>query len=216
MNRKSASNNRISIIVNLLIGFFSFAAWLFMAVLKFKNGHLAANGFASLRYYTVLSNLMNGFVSLVYSITQIRGKAVSLRLQTAKLASAAAVTLTFLTVMCMLGPLYGYHSMFLGANLWMHLILPVLTVIDVLFLAKKVTVPGKRLIAAALPTLLYEIGYVLNMLINGVGRYPKSNDFYGFLNWGYGAAALIAAVMLLLTYVICRILWRLGGYRPSL
>jgi len=58
-------------------------------------------------------------------------------------------------------------------------------------------------------TVLYGIGYILNILINGMGgRYPRNNDFYFFLRWGWGVAILIFAVIILLSFgIACLLSW---------
>ena len=66
-----------------------------------------------------------------------------------------------------------------------HLLLPVTAMIEFIFIRRK-KIPFKFTVFAAIPTLLYGIGYLLNILINGIGGpWPDTNDFYGFLNWGW-------------------------------
>ncbi|MCR4688956.1 MAG: hypothetical protein K5745_05310, partial [Saccharofermentans sp.] len=56
---------------------------------------------------------------------------------------------------------------------------------------------------AAVPTLLYGIGYAANILINGMGdAWPYSNDFYGFLNWGWGVGIGIFIGVTLLAFIL--------------
>ena len=46
-------------------------------------------------------------------------------------------------------------------------------------------------------------GYLLNNIINGIGEWPDTNDWYSFLTWGYPAGIAIFAV-------ICAVTWLLG------
>ncbi len=204
-------NRKLAICINLFIGLMSFGSWIFMAVLTIEGDTLAANGFSSLKFFTVLSNLMNGLIALIYAGRLIRDKEVTVPLKTAKLAGVSAVTLTFLTVMLMLGPLYGYNTMFNGSNLWMHLVLPLLSIFSLLVWERDVHIPSRSILWAVLPVLLYEIGYVLNLIINGIGTFPHSNDFYGFMQWGYGMAAVIAVSILAISCGIAAVFWKLGG-----
>lgn len=43
-------------------------------------------------------------------------------------------------------------------------------------------------------------------LLNGIGVWPESNDWYGFLNWGPGFGALIFACIVLASFAMACIL----------
>ena len=46
------------------------------------------------------------------------------------------------------------------------------------------------------------------ILINGKGKWPDSNDWYGFMNWGFGPALIIFAVIILTNWgVACLLRW---------
>ena len=136
-------------------------------------------GIMCLRYFTVQSNIFAGVVALIA-----------------------------LLVAFFLGPMYGYHRMYKNANLYFHLIVPLIAMIDYILLTD---VPKKMKwkILSAMLTVLYGIGYILNILINGMGgRYPRNNDFYFFLRWGWGVAILIFAVIILLSFgIACLLSW---------
>ena len=58
--------------------------------------------------------------------------------------------------------------------------------------------PFRFTVIAAVPTLLYGIGYLLNIMINGIGGpWPYTNDFYAFLSWGWPVGILIFTVITL-------------------
>ena len=122
--------------------------------------------------------------------------------------SATATGLTFAVVAFFLGPMYGYHRMYKNANLYFHLIVPLIAMIDFILLTD---VPKKMKwkILSAMLTVLYGIGYILNILINGKGgRYPNNNDFYFFLRWGWGVAIVIFTVIILLSFgIACLLSW---------
>ncbi len=199
--------------MNLFIGIMSFGAWLMMAVFTEQTGALSAANFSNLKFFTVLSNLLNGVTALWYACVLLRGGNVSRRLSMARLTGTAVIGLTFLTVMGFLGPLFGYGSMFRGANLWMHLILPILTFFSFLLFENGAAFTVRETLKAAIPTLIYEIGYLLNIIVNGIGIWPDTNDFYGFLTWGYGVGVIIAFGMLLLTWGIAYLLQRLKRHK---
>lgn len=171
-------------------------------------------GIMCLRYFTVQSNLFAGIVALIALFYQ--GKATKVL----KLMSASATGLTFAVVALFLGPVYGYHRMYKNANLFFHLIVPLIAMVDYVLLPD-VKKEMKWKILSAMLTVLYGTGYILNILINGMGgRYPHNNDFYFFLRWGWGAAILIFAVIILLSFgITCLLSWlnsKVGRYRHSL
>ncbi len=203
----------ITIVTNLFIGIMSFASWLSMAVFTDGSGMLSAASFASLKFFTVLSNLLNGAAALSY-VWQLACKhRVTVNMYRLKLAAVSAVGVTFLTVVVFLGPVFGYGSMFQGSNFWMHLVLPVISFLDFIFGERGYTLSGREMLWVTVPTLLYEIGYLLNIALHGIGAGPDANDFYGFLTWGAGVGAVIAAGMLLLTWGIALILQRLQRHK---
>ncbi|MBP5416559.1 MAG: hypothetical protein J6Y58_03440 [Clostridiales bacterium] len=159
-------------------------------------------GIMCLRYFTVESNIFAGIVALIALFYQ--GKATKIL----KLMSATATGLTFSVVALFLGPVYGYHRMYKNANLYFHLIVPLIAMVDYILL----TDAPKKLkwkIMSAMLTVIYGFGYILNILINGKGgRYPNNNDFYFFLRWGWGVAILIFTVIILLSFgIACLLSW---------
>lgn len=198
---------KISIILNILIGSLSFIVWVFMVVFTAENGELTSNGVSSLKYFTVLSNLFNGLVALIYAGFQIKGKEDRTWLKTLKIVSTSAVGLTFLTVVVFLGSIYGYLSMFSGVNFWLHLALPVGSIINFIFFEVGQKISIKCTLFSMIPPFIYALGYVGNILINGMGEsvdgLPPANDFYAFLSWGFPIGILIALVILFATWSIC-------------
>jgi hypothetical protein len=54
-----------------------------------------------------------------------------------------------------------------------------------------------------LSPVIYGVFYLGNNIINGIGEWPDTNDWYFFLAWGYPVGILIFAV-------ICGVIWLLG------
>ena len=179
--------------LNVLLAIAVFGAWGRMVVSG--EGTLASTGLSSLKYFTVLSNLLEGFACLYW----LAGKgAKGKRL---KFVATVAVSITFLVVMTFLGPLYGYPFMFEGANLWLHLLVPVGAILEQIFLSKG-TFDRKDMLFAALPDLFYGTGYLGNILMNGVGEWPDTNDWYSFMMWGYPGAAVIYGGLVLISLAL--------------
>lgn len=167
----------------------------------FGEGTLAENGLGNLKYFTVLSNLFEGIASLIWLISQRSDNKTGHRVEQIKYIAAASVALTFTVVMGFLGPLYGYASMFRGANLFFHLIIPVVSMAEIILLSdEEYTKRDNNL--TVIPPLVYGTGYLVNVLINGIGEWPDTNDWYLFLAWGYPVGILIFACICLITWLL--------------
>ena len=187
--------SKLRLIVNIIIVIIVFAAWGYMFTNK-EPGALASAGIMNLRYFTVLSNIAEGIVSLIWTISFIRGVDTS-KVDRAKYIAAVSVALTFSTIAFFLGPIYGLLSMYQGANFFFHLIVPVIAMLEYV-IAGGEPVGRRENLLAVLPMLLYGAVYLCNILING----REGNDWYGFVNWGLPVGILIFAVMCLATYGI--------------
>ena len=88
MTDKKSTSQTISKIINLLIGIIVFWTWSCMTFRLGRLGAQSTGGFSNLRYFTVLSNLFQGVVSLAYFF----GRKVS-RL---KYAATTAIAFTFI------------------------------------------------------------------------------------------------------------------------
>ena len=155
---------------------------------------LTAKGFENLKFYTVLTNLSAGFVALYTSVYYIESKkeTVPAHILFLKLMSVAGVGLTFFVVALFLGPIYGHSILYRDANLYFHLILPLVSMIEFVFLyIPKESLTFKHTFLTMIPPSIYGLAYLLNIMINGKGEWPNTNDWYGFLNWGLGVGLLI-------------------------
>ena len=227
--------DRFRLVLNMAMAIAVAAAWLSMFISG--EGTLSSSGFSNLKYFTVLSNLLEGAACVFWIVSVCTsGKQDAAQKQTAvsgqeklsqgpravhentvskrtgkaevlKYMAACCVALTFLTVMLFLGPVFGYQSMFQGANLWFHLLIPLTAIAEQLFL-RPVEFGFKENILTVIPVLIYGLGYLMNILINGVGEWPDRNDFYGFVMWGLPVGLAIFAGICVLTYVTGRLLRR--------
>lgn len=193
------------IVIDILIAILVPIVWLSTLFVRGEAGTLEPVGFRGLRFFTVLSNLVAGLASQIYLLSRIKKrsstdneeirKTASLPLKL-KLVSAVAVAITFFTVLLFLGPLYGYRFMYTGANLFFHLLIPLMAMIGVTLTELDAQFTKNDIMLTALPVLTYGVFYLGNILINGTGEWPKTNDWYGFLNWGYPIGILIFAVLI--------------------
>ena len=200
MKIRMESHIRIRKLVNIILAITVAISW--VSIFFSASGTLMRNGINSLKYFTVLSNLLEGAASVIWLVSTRKNDKASERAELLKYIAAAAVGLTCATVLVFLGPLYGYPAMFAGGSLYMHLLTPVVAIAEIIFLSDyKYTRKDNRL--AVLSPLIYAVFYLGNNIINGIGEWPDTNDWYFFLAWGYPVGILILVI-------ICIVTWLLG------
>lgn len=202
MTDTSTRRAKAAAILNILIIIEAVVGTVLMLFFRDGDALLASSGVENLKYFTVLSNEFCGLVAVWALFRAVRRKAPPMLW---KLTAAAAVGLTFLTVAGFLGPLYGHRFMYKNANLFFHLILPLTAMAEYILLpAPKGGVPFKWTLLTMIPVFLYGTVYLTNILINGTGVWPHTNDFYGFMNWGLAAGLVIfAGIMLAVWGIAC-------------
>ena len=182
MSRKE--HKTFEIILNLIIVIFTVIGIILMLTSKAEEGALQSSGIENFKFYTVLTNVFCGIIASVFLVFKILKKDTE-KIRALKLAAVVGVAITFAVVAFMFGPLYGILQFYKRGNLYFHLLLPVTAMIEFIVVRRK-KMPFRYAVYAAVPTLIYAIGYLLNILINGIGGvWPDTNDFYGFLNWGW-------------------------------
>ena len=182
MSKKGQSTAEI--ILNIVIVIFTVIVIILMLTSKAEEGALQSSGLENFKFYTVLTNVFCGIVALIYLVSIFAKKGIE-KMAALKLAAVCGVAITFAVVAFMFGPLYGFLQFYKRGNLYFHLLLPVTAMVEFILVRRK-KIPFRYTVIAAVPTLLYAIGYLLNILINGIGgAWPDTNDFYGFLNWGW-------------------------------
>ncbi len=145
-------------------------------------------------YFTIDSNIICGLGSLLYLVYYIiylvKGKEIPNWVNWVKVAVTSAILVTFLTCVLFLGPTQGYDKVFLGRNVFLHGVNPVLAFVTFCFLEKGV-LPKKTCLFGIVPTFIYSIVYVICVVFTKVW-----DDFYGFTFGGrYGLVPVVLAVM---------------------
>ena len=166
-----------------------------------ESGRFASRGLDKLKYFTVLSNLFFGITCAMWSAVLVRlmkdENVPHIRTWLIiKYAGTVAIGLTFVVVMIFLGPLYGYGNMFQGGNLFFHLLVPVIGILEFIFLNAEGELYFRDAFFTLIPLILYGIWYFWNVFTNGI----PGNDLYGFFKWGYAAAVIIGIAILLITW----------------
>ena len=201
MSNKNRQTSEI--LFNLVIVILAVTGIILMLTSEAEEGALQSSGLENFKFYTVLSNVFCGIVALIYLICIFAKKGTG-KMAALKLAAVCGVAITFAVVAFMFGPLYGFPNFYKRGNLYFHLLLPVTAMIEFIVVRRK-KMPFRYTVFAAIPTLLYAIGYLLNILINGLGGpWPDTNDFYGFLNWGWpGGIVIFTGIPLTAFAVAC-------------
>ena len=197
------SRSVIEIILNIVIVGFTIVGIILMLTGRPEEGALQSTGIENFKFYTVLSNVFCGIIALIYLVLVLLKKNTD-KLAVLKLAAVCGVAITFAVVAFMFGPLYGFPQFYKRGNLFFHLLEPA-TAMAEFVLVRRQKMPFKFTVFAAIPTLLYGIGYMLNILINGIGGpWPYTNDFYAFLSWGWPVGiGIFAAITLTAFGVAC-------------
>lgn len=215
---KKINRYKISLIINIIIAILTIISTIIMMTgFKFMDGVepvLETTKLGALKFFTVDSNVFSGIVSIIFIIVELKlikgtEKEISNKLYILKLMATTAVTLTFLVVFIYLGNIAenGLKSLLLNSNLFFHLIIPLLNIIDFIFFIKKDKISYKCTFYGLIPTILYAIFYTTNVMIhmNNWKVSPKY-DWYWFVQNGVWAIIIVAPVILLFTYIISVVL----------
>ena len=200
---------KLAFALDIVIAVMVFYAWARMIFQWGDNGTISAGGFRNLRYFTVLSNLLMtaaSVLNIVYAIIALKlNKDIPSWVSKLKYAGASAVALTLLVVLLFLWPVFHVPGLYSGANLFMHLIVPVLGSLSFVLGGNK-EIRFKDSFISVVPMLIYGAWYIGNNAINGIGQWPDTNDWYGFLSWGWGSGLAIFAALILMTWGVALIM----------
>ena len=196
------------------------------------GGLLSSGGWENLKYFTVLSNIFCGLVALGFLIWIIAARGgqpdreqvgagnqaekagkekgeYPRAVMAWKLMATVVVAVTFIVVAGFFGPIYGWLPLYRGSNLEFHLIVPVLAMIEFCLLEGEL--PFRTTLLAGMPALVYGTVYLINILINGKGDWPNTNDWYGFMNWGFAVSIVIFAGIVAVSWGIAVFLRYING-----
>ena len=179
----------------------------FLSVGGFGN---MTGGLSPFVFFTVDSNILVSLTALAVLPYTLRG-AVSGDLsiptwaRVSKFVGSVAVALTFATVMLFLGPNMGYGMMFVGPNLYLHLVTPLVAMFSTAVLESTRPLPRLSVVLGVLPMVVYGCVYIVMVVALG----PENGgwrDFYGFNVGGLWPVSLLA--MLAATFVLSLLLWK--------
>ena len=206
MKTKSTISTVLNIVIFILM---IFGAIVMFTGFKFMHGEevaLESTKLGTLKFFTFQSNVFMGIVALLLAIR----KNHSTTMYVWKLIATGAVSLTFVIVFGDFWLVLGIPimSMLQNGSLFYHLIIPVLSIITFVVFERTDKIKFRFTFMGLIPTFLYAIFYaivVFTHVENGV--VPKRYDWYGFTNAGIYVALAVIPGMLILTFIICLLLW---------
>lgn len=203
-----------SLYLNCLIILMVFLAsvWMMTDWIPSRTRVYSALGTAALRYFTVDSNLLMGVASVHLAVRNARillGKEPrsSRILSVLNLAAVSGVALTGLVVVVFLAPFspQGFGSLYLQSNLFFHFLVPVLAVLDYVFLSGNCRIRRTWCFAAILPEAVYAVYYCVPLVRYATpdGKFARGYDWYGF--FGNSTSKLLPRLLLFCAGILCLI-----------
>ena len=173
----------VSFILNILVTFLVLLGTLIMILVR-TTGVLEENTIAVFKYFTFQSNVFVGIISAIYATYQIliltkRKDKIPHVLSIFNHVGVSAVGLTFIIVLAFLAPGYGFDKMYNNANLFFHLVVPVVAMVNYMFYIRNEKYHFIQTLYAVLPSLIYGIVYFIIVASNNAYG-DTVIDFYQF------------------------------------
>ena len=213
-------NNKLfiaSFIINALI--FLLVLTGVIVMISVRSDALGETDITVFKYFTFQSNVFMGVVAFIYALYQLliilnkRDKLPHVLL-VFNHVGVTAVGLTFLIVIFFLAPGYGFDKMYTNANFFFHGVVPLLAMINYMFIEKECAIKFKETLCSMIPSLIY--GTVYFIVVASLNAYGNLKiDFYMFGAQGplIGAFNFIAVVSIayafgLLLYFVNRLMFK--------
>ena len=208
---------KTALILNSIITILTiFASIIMFTGIKITHGTepvLETTRLGMFKFYTVDSNMLMGLTALLFTILQITKKEITKNMYRLNLMATTSVGLTFLIVFTYLGQISpgGIKSMLQNSNLFFHLIIPVLSIINFTIFERTNKLKIKDTLYGIIPTVIYAVIYVTNLLLHVEnGTVSPIYDWYWFVQNGIKYAIIVAPMIILISYIISLVLWKLN------
>lgn len=214
---------KIAFIINIVIIICTLLATIIMFTgFRFMSGNelvLESTKLGMFKFFTVDSNIFMGIVSLIFSIDEYKLlcgkiKEISLKKYILKLMATVSVGLTFFTVLFYLGPISegGLYSMLLNSNLFFHLIIPMLSIINFIFFENSNNLKFKHSFYGIIPMICYSIFYMVNVFSHiENGKVSVEYDWYWFVQNGVWSCVIVIPIIFIFTFLISFVLNKLNN-----
>jgi len=166
-------------------------------------------------YFTIQSNILMGIISLVFSVFAClvlskKIKTIPKPMEIIKLLGTMGVVLTFLTVICFLGPTSKWNPMmFSNSNAFYHVIIPIVSLLTFILFEHS---DNKYFYPETFYGLIHVFIYSIFYLCVGLthikdGKVPSQYDWYGFFNifgikWCWACIIMMLGVAYLITWLL--------------
>ena len=215
MDKKIKISILLNAIIVVLVIFGTISMFTGFEFMGHSEMSLTSTKIEMFKFFTVDSNILMGIISLIFLIKECKmiknnEFKISKNMAIWKLVGTVGVTLTFLTTAFYLAPFapYGYFSLFLNANLFFHLVVPLLSIISFAFLENNEEISFRESFLGMIPMLIYAIFYIVNVIVHFEnGDVPYKYDFYGFVKGDLWTISISAGIMIFFTFLISLSLW---------
>ena len=220
--RKDNKRLKMSFIINILISIMTINA-IIMSIMgiRFMYGYEPSSeitGVPIYSYFTIQSNIFMGIVSFLfanreYEILKGKKKDIPLAYYVLKLVATVSVSLTFFVVFAYLGFVTkgGHIPLLKNSNLFFHLLIPLVSILNFIIIERTNIIKFKYTFYCIVPTILYEIYYTTNLLLNmRNGKVALQNDWYYFAQNGILIPLIVAPTMLGITYILSLLIWKMN------
>lgn len=198
--------NIISLIINSFIAISSFLIMVKGVASGASSGQVGENmiGIGYFKPYTIDTNVINGLVAImmatfnIYNLVEKKDELPRF-LVVAQLISTVGVTVTMMTVIFFLAPMQmkmynGFIWLFANDMFFFHLLNPLLSIFNFIFLDRRYKLKKKEVLLGALTTVIYSFVYSYNVLIS-----KQWSDFYGFT---FGGKMYMATISIVVMYFV--------------
>ena len=148
-------------------------------------------------FFTCQSNVLCACAALLTAVSQLTGT-VPEWIWVLKYIGTSAVSVTMMTVLIFLGPVYSYKEVLKGFNFFMHLLTPMLALLSFCVFEKR-GMSFRLALIGLLPVVLYGPLYLYKILYAPEGK--RWDDFYAFNKTGKWPVSF--AAMFTGTFLIC-------------
>ena len=205
-------NNKL-FIVSFIINILTFLLVLtgVIVMVTIGSGELTDRGITVFKFFTFQSNIFMGVVALTYAYYQLlillnKKDKLPHVLLVFNHVGVTAVGLTFLIVLFFLAPGYSFFKMYRNANLFFHALVPLVAIINYMFLEKECAIKFRETPISITPSLLYGIVYFI--VVDSLDGYGIDEiDFYRFGANGPGIGALNFLAIMSIAYAFGLIIY---------
>ena len=168
-------------------------------------------------FYTEDSNILSACICAMVAVGQLvcifTGRELPHWLHTLKYIATCCLTMTFLTVVFVLGPMYEdgngwYIMLFTGSMLYHHFLNPVVAMVSFLLFEREPRLPLASVPLALVPTIVYG---VYDLWGNITGRIDGPYPFMRVYDQTIQETLMWFTIILVTNLLYAFLLWWLGG-----